>query len=93
MTTIEKDISSSDVLKELAVDAGMDVAEVDEWFGSDAASHVVDEEARRNKKKANSGVPCFIIQKTHRIDGVEDPLEFIEAFSKAKEGELEEGME
>lgn len=55
MTTIEKDISSSDVLKELAVDAGMDVAEVDEWFDSHSASDVVDEEARRNKEMANSG--------------------------------------
>lgn len=83
-------ISLADVLKDLAVNAGIDVVlEVDEWLGSDLEADVVDEEARRNKEMVGSGVPSFIIQGVHRIDGAGDPTEFIEALAKVKEAEAE----
>jgi predicted DsbA family dithiol-disulfide isomerase len=46
------------------------------------------DEALKNREILDSGVPMFIIQGVHRIDGAQDPSEFIEIFSKVKEDEL-----
>lgn len=72
----EMDISDPVVLRELAADAGMSREEVDGWL--DACPAVVDEEARRNKEEVKSGVPVFIVQGEHRIDGSRDIAEFLE---------------
>lgn len=79
----EMDISDPDVLRDLAVDAGVSREEMDGWL--DASPAVVDEEARKNKDEVKSGVPVFIIQGEHRIDGPGDISEFLEIFSKARE--------
>ncbi|RHZ52994.1 uncharacterized protein CDV56_104925 [Aspergillus thermomutatus] len=85
---MEKDISSKEVLLELAVDARLDKAEVDEWLDSDLAGDVVDEHSRNNKEQpGNTGVPRYVIQEMHRLDGAEDPPEFLEVFAKIKEDE------
>ena len=76
------------MLRDLAVNAGNDATEVDEWLGSSLAADVVDEEAWRNKETVNSGVPSFIIQGVHRINGAVDPFEFIEIFAKVREEDL-----
>lgn len=83
----EMDISDPDVLKELAADAGVSGDEVDGWL--DASPAVVDEEARRNKEEVKSGVPVFIVQNEHRIDGSGDIAELLEIFSKVKESEMQ----
>ncbi|RJE19120.1 DSBA-like thioredoxin domain protein, partial [Aspergillus sclerotialis] len=85
---LERDISERAVLRDLAVNAGIDATEVDECLESSLAADVVDEEARRNKETVNSGVPSFVIQGVHRVDGAEDPFEFIEIFAKVREGDL-----
>lgn len=84
---LARDISERDVLRDLAVNAGIDAKEVDEWLGSSLEADVVDEEARKNKETVNSGVPSFIIQGVHKVDGAEDPFEFIEIFGKVREEE------
>ncbi|KAI9848700.1 MAG: hypothetical protein M1837_006787 [Sclerophora amabilis] len=85
---LEKDISSQDVLREIAIDAGLGGAEVDECLNSSLSGDTVDDEALKNRKMVNSGVPTFLVQGVHRVDGSQDPQEFLEAFIKVKEGEL-----
>ena len=82
-----KDISAQDVLREIAVDAGLDGPEVDEWLGSDLGGKIVDDEAAENRKSVTTGVPTFLVQGVHRVDGAQDLQEFLETFIKVKEGE------
>lgn len=85
---LEKDISSKDVLREIAVGSGLEGAAVDEWFHSDLEAANVDEEAQRNRDSlAGSGVPAYIIQGSHHINGAEDAHDFMEIFIKVKEGD------
>ncbi|GIK06097.1 hypothetical protein Aspvir_001740 [Aspergillus viridinutans] len=87
---LEKDISSKEVLTELAVNAGLEQAEVAEWLDTDLAGDIVDKEARQNKEEpGNTGVPRYIIQRAYRLDGAEDPSKFIEVFTKIKEDKTE----
>lgn len=81
---LEKDISSLDVLREIALEAGMDQAELDEWASSNAAADRVDEEAKVFREKVSgSGVPSYFIQS---LEGAQDADDFMEAFVKVKEG-------
>jgi predicted DsbA family dithiol-disulfide isomerase len=82
----ERDISDRDVLRQIAVDAGLDKKEVDSWLESNVIGNVVDADAARNRELVNSGVPRFVIQGVHRIDGAQDPSDFLEVFVKVKEG-------
>jgi predicted DsbA family dithiol-disulfide isomerase len=85
---LERDISDCGVLREIAVDAGLVGEEVDECLSTDMGGEVVDEEAKRNRERVNnSGVPYFIIQGIHVVDGAQDFQEFFEAFVKVKEEE------
>lgn len=85
---LEKDISSPNVLREIAVDAGLNGSEVGEWLNSNLGGDTVDTEALKNREIGISGVPMFIIQGVHRIDGARDVQEFLEVFTKVKEREL-----
>jgi predicted DsbA family dithiol-disulfide isomerase len=82
----EKDISSKEVVREIAIDAGIREIEVNEWLNSDLDGKTVDEEAQYNREKVSNGVPTFIIQGVHRVDGAQDLQELLEALVKAKEG-------
>lgn len=85
---LEKDISSKDVLREIAIGSGLEGAAVDEWLQSDLEAANVDEEAQRNRDSlAGSGVPAYIIQGSHHINGAEDAQDFMEIFIKVKEGD------
>ena len=84
---LEKDISSTEVLREIAIGAGLDGSEVDEWLNSNLGGDSVDAEALENRKEA-SGVPRFMIQGTHRVDGAQDVQEFLDVFIKVKEDEM-----
>lgn len=85
---LEKDISARDVLRGAAVDAGLDAPQVDQWLDSSSGADSVDDEARKIKETAaSSGVPTFVIQGVHRVEGAQDPTEFMEIFAKVKEGE------
>ncbi|KAF2095929.1 putative thioredoxin [Rhizodiscina lignyota] len=84
---LEKDISDRDVLHKIATDAGVNTVEVDEWLASDLGADVVDDEAQKNRDTEASGVPTFIIQGVHRLEGAQDPSDLMEIFVKVKEGE------
>ncbi|KAI0458687.1 DSBA-like thioredoxin domain-containing protein [Xylaria acuta] len=87
---LEKDISSLDVLREIALEAGMDKAEVGEWLSSDAAADRVDEEAKAFREKVTGyGVPSYFIQ---GLEGAQDADDFMEAFVKVKECKLGSGL-
>ena len=86
----ERDICSRDVLREVALAAGLEADEVDEWLDSDAGGKEFDEEAARNKETVGAGVPMFIIQRVHRVDGAQDPLDFLEIFAQIKEQEQQQ---
>ena len=85
---LEKDISSRDVLGDIARNVGLDGSEVDEWLNSSVGGDLVDAEAESNRKLVTSGVPMFIIQGKHRVDGAQDVEEFLQTFIKVKEGKL-----
>ncbi|KAI1755186.1 DSBA-like thioredoxin domain-containing protein [Xylaria castorea] len=83
---LEKDISSFDVLREIALEAGVDKGEVDGWLNSNAAADSVDEEAKVFREKlTGSGVPSYFIQDLHHLEGAQDADDFMEAFVKVKE--------
>lgn len=89
---LEKDISSFDVLSGIALEAGLEGVDVDQWRNSSIAADDVDEEATVFREKvAGAGVPCYFIQGHHRLEGARDVDEFMEVFVKIKEEEAEEG--
>ncbi|KAI1276773.1 DSBA-like thioredoxin domain-containing protein [Xylaria sp. FL0933] len=83
---LEKDISSLGLLRDIALEAGFEKCEVDEWLSSNAAADSVDEEAKVFREKVTgSGVPCYIMQDLYRLDGAQDADDFMEIFVKLKE--------
>lgn len=82
----EKDISERGVLRGIATDAGLNAVQVDEWLTSDEGGIEVDEEAANNREVVKEGVPHFIIQGVHRVDGAQDVQDFLEVFAKIQEG-------
>ncbi|OTA86684.1 hypothetical protein M434DRAFT_35713 [Hypoxylon sp. CO27-5] len=75
----EQEISEREVLRTVAVQAGIDGAEVDVWLNSDADADVVDEEEEENKRRFSGlGVPAFIIQDVHRLTSVQDTTDLLE---------------
>jgi predicted DsbA family dithiol-disulfide isomerase len=82
---LEKDISEKEMLRELAVAAGIEAATVDKWLEGNGGGKEVDDEAKRNKGvDGNTGVPRFLIQGKYRWDG-DDMYEFMEIMGKVKE--------
>lgn len=85
---LEKDITDKVVLRELAVEAGVDEHEVDEWLESDDSASIVDQAAQKNREMfGGSGVPTYIIQGVHRAEGAQDADDFMELFIKVRESE------
>ncbi|RSL71901.1 hypothetical protein CEP54_001167 [Fusarium duplospermum] len=83
---LEKDISTKEVLREIAVNSGIAAAEVDEWLDSEEHVKAVDEQADKNKEfLAGAGVPNYTVQ-GERLDGQPDAEDFMEAFIKVKGG-------
>jgi predicted DsbA family dithiol-disulfide isomerase len=80
----EMDISDKELLRGIAVDAGIEAAEVDAWLATDEGGAVVDEEAARSRTET-TGVPAFFVQGLGRIDGAQDVSEFMEVFIRIKE--------
>ena len=87
------DISSRDVLREIAIDAGIDRAEVEKWLdpAADLGGDAVDPEAWENRREGEEkGVPRFVIQGKERVSGAQDSQVFLEVFVRVKEEEEEE---
>ncbi|OJJ32667.1 hypothetical protein ASPWEDRAFT_42681 [Aspergillus wentii DTO 134E9] len=80
---LERDISSRELLFEIAVDAGLDASEVEEYLNGSGSS-TVDEEAQKNKETFGS-VPVFIIQGIRRLEGAQESTDFMEIFAQVKD--------
>ncbi|KAG2413014.1 hypothetical protein HFD88_010573 [Aspergillus terreus] len=77
------DISRLEVLKEVAVGAGIEAPVVETWLTEDVGD-VVDEEARRYREVEEiRGVPRFLFQGKYEWDG-DDLYEFMEIMGKIK---------
>ncbi|KAK8136024.1 DSBA-like thioredoxin domain-containing protein [Apiospora sp. TS-2023a] len=86
----EADITSRSMLADVAEQAGMGRrADVLAWLESGEGGSEVDEEARWAREEGQmKGVPRFVVQGKHVIDGAQDEQAFMEAFVKVKkEGE------
>ena len=68
-----RDIGETGVLAEVASDAGLDGELVRELLGSDRDSAHVDEEAQFFRRLGISGVPTFIYNGEHVLQGAQDP--------------------
>ncbi|KAF6807334.1 hypothetical protein CPLU01_15807 [Colletotrichum plurivorum] len=89
---LERDISDKKVLRDVAVSAGIDAVEVEEFLASDTGTDEVNEEEKRIREVAGgSGVPTFVIQDAHRLahrlEGAQNPSEIYEVFVKVNEAE------
>uniref|UniRef100_L2G533 TPR domain-containing protein n=2 Tax=Colletotrichum fructicola (strain Nara gc5) TaxID=1213859 RepID=L2G533_COLFN len=85
---LEQDISDIEILQNVATGAGMSGVDVEKFLHSTTGLDEVNEEEMNTRElAAGSGVPTFIIQRVHRLDGAHDPLDFYEAFVKVKEAD------
>ncbi|KAH7305791.1 thioredoxin-like protein [Stachybotrys elegans] len=82
----EEDIASPALLIQLAVESGIDEAEATTWMNSDMGSDAVIEEAQKYRDiRAQTGVPAYIVQGEHRLEGSQDAQDLLELFIKIKE--------
>lgn len=83
----EADITSRSMLADVAEQSGMGHrADILTWLESGEGNSEVDEEARWAREEGQmKGVPRFIVQGKHVIDGAQDEQAFMEAFVKVKE--------
>lgn len=84
---LEKDISPREILRDTAIDAGLGRPEVEEWLKSNLGGNSMDAEALENRKMRNLGMPTFIIQGVYRVNGAQDPQDYLEIV-KVKEDQL-----
>lgn len=81
----EKDITSYDTLRNVAVQAGIPEAEFQQGIiDSDKGGPEVDEEVAKARSGGVTGVPDFTIQDRFQWSGARDPEDFLAIFEKAK---------
>ena len=80
----EGDITSHEVLRNAAVEAGLEEQEVREWLESDKGGDEVDREVKEAQIKGISGVPNFTLQGKYEIGGAQDSEAFVRAFEQVK---------
>lgn len=84
----ERDIADRQTLRDIALVAGMTDQEIDEALSSEDVARAVDEEQEEYRLVAEGkGVPVYVIQGQHRIEGAQDPSDFFDVFIKVKEAE------
>lgn len=85
----ERDIADRLALRSIALEVGMSGEEVSEAFFSEEVARAVDEEQDRYCGVARGkGVPVYVIQGEHRIEGAQDASEFLDVFIKVKEADV-----
>ncbi|KAI4184337.1 MAG: hypothetical protein L6R41_004812 [Letrouitia leprolyta] len=80
----EEDITSHEVLRAAAVNAGLEETEVNEWLASNKGGKEVDEEVTEARKRVVSGVPHYTMQGKYEIGGAQDPEAFVQTFERIK---------
>lgn len=91
---LEQDISDIETLQNVATSASMSGVDVKKFLQSTKGIDEVNEEEikTRGELAGGLGVPTFVIQGVHRLDGAQDPSDFYEAFVKVKEAEPTQGI-
>lgn len=85
-----RNLGDREVLKEAAVDAGMDEELVTRLLATDADRDMVENEIELARKIGVTGVPCFIVDNKYVIMGAEQPETIAGAIDLALKGETEE---
>ncbi|KFA71413.1 hypothetical protein S40288_04304 [Stachybotrys chartarum IBT 40288] len=84
----ERDISSKEVLAGIAAEHGLRRDEVKDWLSSHEAKDDVVQEANHYRDiRSKTGVPAYIVQGIHRLEGSQDSQDFLELFIRVKEEE------
>ena len=83
----EKNLADMEVLEKAAVEAGMARDQVMAFLKSDKYGSEVDAEAQSARGAGINGVPHFLLQGKHVIDGAQDPSDFLMMFQEIKEEE------
>ena len=83
----EGDITSSEVLRQAGVRAGLEELEVKNWLESDRGGDEVDKKVTKAQIRGVSGVPNFVFQGKYEISGAQDAEAFVKVFEKVKEME------
>ncbi len=76
------DIGDINVLTEVAVEAGLDKAEIQAFLLSDQGVAEVKEEAQRGIRLGISGVPAFVLEGDVIASGAQTPEHFIELLTR-----------
>lgn len=87
------DITDSDVLRSIAIEAGVGAEEVDGWMDEDKndGSVELDLQLERAKKLIGAemkGVPVVIVQGNHRFDGAPDISELLGTLVSIRDGKM-----
>ena len=77
-----KDISSHDVLTEIAMSIGLPKDEVVEILTSDEYSRDVREDEEMAHEGGISGVPFFVFNRKYAVSGAQPPQAFLDVFKK-----------
>ncbi len=81
------DVSSKDVLRRLAADAGLDPAAVDEVLDSDAYAEGVQADIAEARAIGVQGVPFFVFDRKFALSGAQPVDVFMQALASARDGE------
>lgn len=81
------DITSHDTLLRAAGRAGLDGKEAKEWLEGGHGGQQVDAEFREARERNVSGVPSFVIQGKHVVEGAQEEQAFLEVFAAVKDAE------
>jgi predicted DsbA family dithiol-disulfide isomerase len=71
------------VLRELAVDAGLPVAEVDDVLATDRYADAVRDDERTARELGCRGVPFFVVDRRYGTSGAQDPELLLQALRQA----------
>lgn len=81
----ERDITSYDTLRSIAVDAGISEADFQRAIvNSDEGGSEVDEAAKQARMGGVSGVPNYVVQDRFQLQGANDPESFLRVFERIK---------
>ncbi|EEA25577.1 hypothetical protein TMatcc_006193 [Talaromyces marneffei ATCC 18224] len=88
------DITDRGILRSIAIDAGVDTVEADEWMDKDkdvgSKELQIQLERARDLIGTNKGVPVVIVQGKYRFDGAPDVSELLGTLAGIRDGRLPE---
>jgi predicted DsbA family dithiol-disulfide isomerase len=79
-----EDISDTNVLVQVAVEAGLDGPETERFLSGAESTEDVRAENLAAHRLGISGVPCFIFEKKYAVSGAQEPEVFFQVFDMPK---------